>query len=344
MEENTTRAEAERLLGIAEKLLQNRDLNGSRDFAILAQETEPLLDGSDQILAVVDVLLAAEKRINNYHDWYSILQLDRRYDDLDLIKRQYRRLALLLHPDKNKFPFSDAAFKLVADSWNVLSDPSKKSMYDNEFTRFAKVDLSAMRKQREYEQSLQNQNQNQHHQNQTFVNVNMNDPVQQNKLPVRRTAPAPATRSSNFWTACPYCYHLYEYPRVYEGCCLRCVNCQRAFHAAVVPSLPPLVQGKDEYYCCWGFFPMGFVASETAKNPGFPNWTPVTHRTTAVNGDVPAAGGGNGDDDGFVPVNVTPVSAARPVPPPPPARARPSVQAGTPGGTGKKRGRPRKNL
>ena len=85
--EDPNRAEAERLLGISEKLLQTRDLIGSRAFAILAQETEPLLDSSDQILAVTDVLLAAEKRVNNHHDWYSILHLDRRSDDQELIKK-----------------------------------------------------------------------------------------------------------------------------------------------------------------------------------------------------------------------------------------------------------------
>ncbi|XP_023914852.1 chaperone protein dnaJ 49 [Quercus suber] len=142
--EDPNRAEAERLLGISEKLLQTRDLTGSRDFAILAQETEPLLDGSDQILAVTDVLLAAEKRMNNHHDWYSILQLDRRSDDQELIKKQYRRLALLLHPDKNKFPLADQAFKLVADAWAVLNDTAKKALYDNELTLFSKVDLTSV--------------------------------------------------------------------------------------------------------------------------------------------------------------------------------------------------------
>ncbi|KAK3033775.1 hypothetical protein RJ639_034217 [Escallonia herrerae] len=169
MEQNTSRAEAERLLGIAEKLLQNKDLNGSRDFAVLAQETEPLLDGSDQILAVVDVLLAAEKRINNNHlDWYGILQPDRRTDDLETVKKQYRRLALLLHPDKNKFPFADAVFKLVADSWAVLSNQTRKSSYDVEVNMFTKVDLVAMKKQKD----LQNQ---------------QHDLFQQ-KLPVRRSS------------------------------------------------------------------------------------------------------------------------------------------------------------
>ena len=123
--EDPNRAKAERLLEIFEELLQTRDLTSSCDFAILAQETESLLDGSDQILAITDVLLAAEKRMNNHHNWYSILQLDRRSNDQDLIKKQYRKLTLLLHPDKKKFPIADQAFKLVADAWAVLNDTAK---------------------------------------------------------------------------------------------------------------------------------------------------------------------------------------------------------------------------
>ncbi|KAK1554127.1 hypothetical protein Q3G72_008163 [Acer saccharum] len=139
------RAEAERLLGVAEKLLNQRDFLGSKEFAILAQESEPLLDGTDQILAVADVLLAAEKRVNNnnQHDWYSILQIDRRSDDQDLIKKQYRRLALLLHPDKNKFPHADQAFTLVAEAWSVLSDSRKKYPYDNELSMYTRIDLTS---------------------------------------------------------------------------------------------------------------------------------------------------------------------------------------------------------
>ncbi|GAB4844906.1 hypothetical protein Ancab_038297 [Ancistrocladus abbreviatus] len=275
------RAEAERLLGIAEKLLQKRDLTGSREFAVLAQETDPLLEGSDQILAISDVFIAAEKRINNQYDWYSILGVESR-SDADLIKKNYRRLALLLHPDKNRYHLADAAFKLVADAWAVLSNPSKKSMYDNELTLFSRVELGAKQ-------------------------TNQAQFEQQNKLPVRRSPRGPggvtpnsahadgvggrtgsetrsSSRLSSFWTACPYCYILYEYPRLYEDCCLRCQNCQRAFHAAVISSLPPLVAGKEAYYCCWGFFPLGFSignpengknrSSNNNPNSGFPNWMP----------------------------------------------------------------------
>ncbi|WCJ24733.1 Chaperone DnaJ-domain superfamily protein [Euphorbia peplus] len=248
--QNPNRAEAERLLGVAEKLLQSRDLNGCRDFAVLAQETEPLLEGSDQILAVADVLLSSEKRINNHHDWYAILQIDPHPtssdEDLDLLKKQYRRLALLLHPDKNKFPFADQAFKLVLDAWAVFSDSSKKSIFDNELSSSGKLPVRRSHR-----------------------------PKQPPTEPVNVAAKV----SSAFWTACPYCYILYEYPRVYQECCMRCQNCNRAFHAALISSLPPLVPGQDAYYCCWGFFPLGFVENgpkNTAPpdGPAFPNWMP----------------------------------------------------------------------
>ncbi|EEF48621.1 uncharacterized protein LOC8268412 [Ricinus communis] len=270
MNENPNRAEAERLLGIAEKLLQSRDFNGTRDFAVLAQETEPLLDGSDQILAVADVLLSSDKRINNHHDWYSILQIDRRSDDQDLIKKQYRRLALLLHPDKNKFPFADQAFKLVADAWTVLSDSSKKSLYDNELSLFSRVDLSNSAKL-PVRRSQRPAAARKHTEERVQTNYNSISQDRNQKM-----------KLSSFWTACPYCLILYEYPRVYHDCCLRCQNCQRAFHAALVPSLPPLVPGKEAYYCCWGFFPLGFMFDGEKNTAGsgsgqagvFPNWMP----------------------------------------------------------------------
>ena len=63
------RAEAERWLVIAEKLLAGRDLVGCRSFAIRARESDPTLDAADQILAVSDTLIAGEKRIHHYHDW-----------------------------------------------------------------------------------------------------------------------------------------------------------------------------------------------------------------------------------------------------------------------------------
>ncbi|KAK4913924.1 hypothetical protein LTR28_013718 [Elasticomyces elasticus] len=46
------------------------------------------------------------------------------------IKRSYRKLSLLTHPDKNGYEGADEAFKMVSRAFQVLSDPDKKSKFD----------------------------------------------------------------------------------------------------------------------------------------------------------------------------------------------------------------------
>ncbi|KAG8503237.1 hypothetical protein CXB51_001057 [Gossypium anomalum] len=328
MEENGSRAEALRLLGIAEKLLQNRDFNGSREFAILAQETEPLLDGSDQILAVVDVLLAAEKRINNQHDWYSILQIDRRSEDNDLIKKHYRRLALLLHPDKNKFPFADHAFKLVADAWAVLSNISKKSLYDKELGLYTKIDLSSPVDRSNQAGKLpvtrkgQNQEQSQHRPPSKTQNEN-----QRSRL---------STSGQLVRTVIGYLSIL----GFMKLLLFKVQNCERAFHAVLIPTLPPLVPGQEAYYCCWAFFPVRVCIWKPGR------WRKTADRVYELDASMfPGVQQENERNGGNVPSSAPPA----PAPPPPaaPTSATRCVSGVSRGDTSdfapRKRGRPRKN-
>uniref|UniRef100_A0A3Q7JHQ6 J domain-containing protein n=1 Tax=Solanum lycopersicum TaxID=4081 RepID=A0A3Q7JHQ6_SOLLC len=135
----TNRSEALRFLSIAEKLLTNRDLVGSKSFATRARDADPTFaPATDQILGIVDTLNAGDKRINNHHfDYYSILQIPHNQtQNVDFIAEQYRRFALLLNPQNNSFPFSDQAFRLVVDAFSVLSNPMRKSMYDKELGFF----------------------------------------------------------------------------------------------------------------------------------------------------------------------------------------------------------------
>ncbi|KAI3623494.1 Chaperone protein dnaJ [Malassezia furfur] len=62
-------------------------------------------------------------------DFYSVLQIEKTASETD-IKKSYKKLALQLHPDKNRAPGADEAFKLVSKAFTVLSDKDKRAAYD----------------------------------------------------------------------------------------------------------------------------------------------------------------------------------------------------------------------
>ncbi|KAL2254466.1 uncharacterized protein LOC105169275 [Sesamum indicum] len=400
-----TRAEALRWLTIAEKLLSARDLLGSKSFATRARESDPTLAPADEILAVVDTLLAGDRRIgNNQPDWYSILRLTPSQGrDSELIANQYRGLVLLLNPQSNKFPFAEQAFRLVIEAWSVLSNPSRKSLYDKELafylqpqqhqpdpfnepipalqqnfiffggggassvaqpqvhgggsssgfgaSHYAQVQQVHGQPQVDHvvggsnrepqnfmgfpsgshfvfgsgsgskpsHEPVNNQveesystfagnvgsdsgpgqeqlDSKQKESQEIYSNISdksIHDDVNESEnvgetiedeedldrmeLEEERVDSPEDNNVSTFWTACPYCYYMYEYPRLYVDCTLRCQNCRSAFQAVVIPSPPPIVDGQEGYFCCWGFLPMGFSMENWEKNKGAASaWTPFS--------------------------------------------------------------------
>ncbi|MCJ1426250.1 hypothetical protein MMC29_004153 [Sticta canariensis] len=61
--------------------------------------------------------------------FYEILGLERTVTDAE-IKKAYRKLSLLTHPDKNGYDGADEAFKMVSRAFQVLSDSEKKAKFD----------------------------------------------------------------------------------------------------------------------------------------------------------------------------------------------------------------------
>ncbi|KVI06374.1 dnaJ homolog subfamily B member 1-like [Cynara cardunculus var. scolymus] len=65
-------------------------------------------------------------------DYYNILKVNRNASDEDL-KKAYRRLAMIWHPDKNvssNKSEAEAKFKQISEAYDVLSDPQKRQIYD----------------------------------------------------------------------------------------------------------------------------------------------------------------------------------------------------------------------
>uniref|UniRef100_A0A2C9UBM1 J domain-containing protein n=1 Tax=Manihot esculenta TaxID=3983 RepID=A0A2C9UBM1_MANES len=52
--------------------------------------------------------------------------------DIKLIRKRYHKLALQLHPDKNKHPKAEIAFKLVLQAYSCLSDNAKRRAFNLE--------------------------------------------------------------------------------------------------------------------------------------------------------------------------------------------------------------------
>jgi DnaJ family protein B protein 12 len=82
---------------------------------------------SPEQVAIVDDILKRKEGGRGAH--YRVLGVNQNATENEL-KKAYRKRALKLHPDKNSAPHSDEAFKAVGLAYATLSDPQKRTIYD----------------------------------------------------------------------------------------------------------------------------------------------------------------------------------------------------------------------
>ncbi|XP_075476604.1 uncharacterized protein LOC142517953 [Primulina tabacum] len=186
--------EALRAKAMAEKHFMQNDLLGAKSYGLKAQMLCPELDGMSQMVTTFLVYLAAETKINGEPDFYSILGMDVTATKSKL-KKQYKKLAVLLHPDKNKTVGADGAFRLVCEAWTLLSDSVNRRSYDIRRNSFS------------WNNSLAG----------AYDNCSMSS--------------ASHGRLDSFWTVCTSCHVQYEYLRKYVNKRLSCKNCRGVFIA-----------------------------------------------------------------------------------------------------------------
>lgn len=218
--------EAVKVKELAEKKFQEKDIVGARKLALKAQRLFPSLDGIPNLLATLNIYVSAERKINGEVDWYGVLGIDPSSDE-ETVKKQYRKLALTLHPDKNKSVGAEGAFKILSEAWSLLSDRSKRAAYDqkrNSRGIYQKVMTSNPSKPVD-RNGLR-----------PSVNVgNFNDRTR--NYPNPHSIPTAPPQRKTFWTRCTSCEMQFEYVLLYLNKKLECYNCKEPFVATQIP--PP---------------------------------------------------------------------------------------------------------
>ncbi|GER34362.1 DnaJ domain containing protein [Striga asiatica] len=229
--------EAVRAMELAENKMEKTDFEAARRMALKARNLYPELENINRMLSICEVHCSAQKLlIGSEKDWYEILQVDKLADVLT-VKKQYRRLALILHPDKNRFPGAEGAFKLIGEANMILSDPVKKSLYDGKLRSSAILSAPAnphvdknppVNKQHSAGNNVSNGNSSmgQHQAN----NSNSSSVAQV------------------FWTCCPFCKMRYQYPRQYVQRNITCPGCKKVFVAyeVIVSENPSRTKSKTQ--------------------------------------------------------------------------------------------------
>ncbi|KAI3923982.1 hypothetical protein MKX01_030217 [Papaver californicum] len=136
----------------AELKFTDRDVESALADAYMASELNPNLPGIQQQIAAYKVHVAASVMIqidhrNNTNDWYAILGITDEDDDsidIETIKKKYKRMALMVHPDKNESVAAKTAIKHVNNAMDSLLQPEIKNLLDRKRMERKQSSLSSV--------------------------------------------------------------------------------------------------------------------------------------------------------------------------------------------------------
>lgn len=233
MESN--KEEANRARETAKKKFLSNDFPGARKFALKAQFLNPDLEGISRMVATFDVHVCAQNVIHGEIDYYGVLGINPEADD-ETVRKRYRKLAVTLHPDRNKSVGAEEAFKLLSQAWGVFSDKAKRAEYDLrrnlglvEGRGAAAAAAAAASSSKHADNGFQKV---------AKASVTKVKRVTKRASDASASAATPvSTSDGTFWTVCRTCRTQYEYHRVYLNQNLLCPNCRKPFIA--VETDPP---------------------------------------------------------------------------------------------------------
>ncbi|KFK39868.1 hypothetical protein AALP_AA3G299100 [Arabis alpina] len=204
------REEALRVKQIAERRFAEKDFTGAKSYALKARSLFPDLEGLSQMVATFEVYLASQSTSGGQIDYHAVLGLKPSAGKRE-VKKQYKKMAVLLHPDKNKCIGADGAFHLISEAWTFLSSQFNKSTFY--YTRKKHIDSTVLQK---------------------HTTEYISRP---GTAPFDRFPPS-SQRLDTFWTVCTSCKVQYEYLSKYVNKRLSCKNCRGAFIAVETGPAP----------------------------------------------------------------------------------------------------------
>lgn len=229
------RDEALQVKVLAEIKLTEKDYLGAKKLALQAQNLFPSLEEISQMITILDIYLASEAKVNGEKDWYAVLRVSASTDE-ETVKNRYRKLALMLHPDKNKCAGAEGAFQIVSQAWSVLSDKNQKMLYDQKISEKGYQITSQLSKDASAPGFDNNSYQ--------FAN---NAAAKARIQPGNSYKPPSRQPFQTFWTSCAGCRMQYEFHIMYLNKSLLCPKCKQPFLATELPAPPSRLSNPTQW-------------------------------------------------------------------------------------------------